>query len=442
MAGRSPYRLPADRLETRFGEKAPPLSKGEAVAEAARCLYCYDAPCIPACPTHIDIPTFIRKIATGNLKGSARTILESNLLGASCARVCPVEVLCEGSCVYTGWGRKPIEIGRLQRYAMDGAASVNLLRKAPSTGRSVGLVGAGPASLACAGALALLGHSPVLYEKEDLPGGLNTTGVAPYKMKGENALAEVDFIRDLGAEIRTGVEVGADVTAEDLLAAHEALFVGIGLGADSKLDVPGADGPGVVGAVEWIRRLKTDSAFSLDGIRNAVVIGGGNTALDAVQELAKLGVRSVRLVYRRRAEEMKGYRHEWSQAKQDGVSIVAEAVVTEVVRGQGASIRELKLVKARGGRPTEEPLDPLPADLVLVAVGQAKLRRFAASLPGVEVDDRGRILVDPETGATGNPRIFAGGDAVNGGKEVVNAAAEGQRAAAGIHARLESATAR
>jgi glutamate synthase (NADPH/NADH) small chain len=427
--------LPGGRLEERFADKKPPYSAGEALAEASRCLYCFDAPCIKACPTHIDIPVFIRKISTGNLEGSARTILEANLLGASCARVCPVEVLCEGACVYTGWGRQPIAIGRLQRYAMDHGQSTNLLSKAPPSSRSVGLVGAGPASLACAGTLVLLGHQAVIYEREALPGGLNSTGVAPYKLPVGEAIREIGFIRSLGVEIRTGVEVGKDLSAAELLRRHDAIFLGVGLGPDSRLGVPGEKGPGVIGAAEWIRRMKTEPGFGLNGIRSAVVVGGGNTAIDVVRELAQLGVPQVRLVYRRTEQEMKAYRHEWEAAKKEGAVLVPCAVVTEIVRERGQVVR-VKLAQTAGGRPTGESLEPLPAELVVAAIGQAKLRSLVALFPGVALDEQGRIVVDPASGQTGNSRVFAGGDAANGGKEVVNAVAEGQLAARAMDALL------
>jgi glutamate synthase (NADPH/NADH) small chain len=478
-------------LEERFADKHPLYGAGEAAAEAVRCLYCFDAPCMHACPTHIDIATFIKKIASGNLAGSAKTILSANLLGASCAKVCPVEVLCEGACVYVDWGRKPITIGRLQDYAMHHGASVELLEKKPPSGRSIALVGAGPASLACAGTLALLGHRAVVYERTQLPGGLNTSGVAPYKMNARAALEEVEFIRKLGVEIETGVEIGRDVRGKELLAKFDSVFLGVGLGSDTPLDVAGADGPGVVGAVEWIARMKLDPKLSIDhvrGVRRAAVIGGGNTALDAARELAQLGVPDVKLVYRRSEARMSGYRHEWDEAKKEGVVLVPNAVVTRVVRegeadsthaaksiratsdriarasdskpssnartsarqadassntrsanarsSSRSALRALELVRAKGGKPTKTRLEPLAVDLVIVAIGQAKLAVLAREFPGVKVDDSGCFIADPATGRTGNPRVFTGGDAMNGGKEVVNAAAEGQNAARAIDAML------
>jgi glutamate synthase (NADPH/NADH) small chain len=420
----------------RFADKNPPFTATEAAEAAVRCLYCYDAPCIRACPTSIDIPVFIRQIATRSPRGAARTILRSNLLGASCARVCPVEVLCEGACVYGNDGRPAVPIGRLQRYAMDHGASTDLLVHRPSTGHSIACVGAGPASLACAGTAALLGHEAVVYEKNELPGGLNTTGVAPYKFRADDALLEVDFIRQLGVEIRTGVRVGREVTAKQLLERHDAVFLGVGLGSDSKLGVPGEDGPGVAGAVEWIEWIKTDPSAKIDGIRRAAVIGGGNTAVDAVRELRGLGVAEVTCIVRRPVSEMRAYDHEVEAARREGAVVLDRAAVQEIVRERGR-IRALRIVETEDGRPTDVEKALLPADLVLLAIGQAKLATLARSFPGVECDKGGRIVADPETMQTGNPRVFAGGDALNGGKEVVNAVHDGQVAARSIDAALE-----
>ncbi|MCA8941303.1 MAG: FAD-dependent oxidoreductase [Planctomycetes bacterium] len=423
------------RLENHFEDKYPPLSPSEAAFEAARCLYCFDAPCIKSCPTAIDIPTFIRKIATGNLRGSARTILRSNLLGASCARVCPVEVLCESTCVYLEQDREPIPIGRLQRHAMDLGASPDLLTKREPTGRSVALVGAGPASLACAGTLALLGHRAVLFERESLAGGLNVSGVAPYKLRVDGALREVEFIERLGVEIRTRTTVGKDVTAEQLLDDYDAVFLGPGLGGDSHLGIEGEDGPGVIGATHWIRGMKTDPGHKLDGVRRAVVIGGGNTAIDVARELKALGIHTVSMAYRRRRGAMSAYDHEVKPGLDEGVALIEEAAVAEIVRDHGR-VTGVRVVDTDDGVPTDRTRAVFPTDLVVVAIGQAKLRALAEQFDGVTCDDRGRIVVDPDTFATGNPRVFAGGDAVNGGKEVVNAAHDGQAAARAIDAML------
>ena len=428
MATENPIAL--DRLESKLPDAKPTYADGEAVGEANRCLYCHDAPCIQACPTGIDIPGFIRKIATGNLRGSARTILSANLLGYSCARVCPVEVLCVGACVYNDWHRyPPIQIGRLQRYAvektLEAGRGASLMARAPATGKKVACVGAGPASLAAAGYLALEGVAVTLFEKRPLAGGLNTTGVAPYKMHVEGSLAEVGFIRSLGVTIQTGVEVGRDLQPAQLLSDYDAVFLGVGLGADSRLGIPGESGDGVMGATAWIERLKLDSGFALTGVQRALVVGGGNTAIDAARELARLGVAEVSMVYRRTAAEMPGYAHEMELARKEGVRLVERAVPQEFVRGAGGKLQSLRLADGR----------ELPADLVVLGIGQAKLQDLVARFPGVAVDEKGRVVIDEPTGRTGNPKVFAGGDAL-GGELVVTAVQEGKRAARGICAAL------
>jgi glutamate synthase (NADPH/NADH) small chain len=427
----SDLRIPEDRPEKKFHDHSPLLSDGAAHLESARCLYCRDAPCIRACPTAIDIPEFIRKIGSGNFAGSARTILKANLLGASCARVCPVDVLCEGSCVYVPWGRTPIRIGRLQRYAMEkgtqGTKGAALLEKAAPSGKSVGLVGGGPASLACAGKLVLLGHAATIYEKDPWPGGLNASGVAPYKFQMEDAMEEARFIRELGVEFQNGMEVGVTISPAEILARHDAVFLGIGLGGDSRLGVPGEEGPGVFGATDWIRRMKTGIGFQLARVNSAVVVGGGNTSVDVARELRGLGIARVTLLARRSPDDLRAYAHEVAQAREEGVIILGGVVIERIVRAGDRVV---------GVRFASAAVAPVPraieADLVVVATGQARLVRLASSFPGVVCDPRGRIVADRKTGETGNPRVFAGGDARNGGKEVVHAAAEGQAAARAI----------
>ncbi|MBT8492150.1 MAG: FAD-dependent oxidoreductase, partial [Deltaproteobacteria bacterium] len=285
------YEIPKDRLETRLKDKHPLYTRAEAITEANRCIYCSDAPCVQACPTGIDIPTFIHKIATDNVRGSARTIFRDNLLGYSCARVCPVEVLCAGSCVYNHWDRPPIEIGRLQRYATENAlvAAPDLLSKnrKPPTGKKIALIGAGPASLAAAGHLALDGHKAVIFDKNQIPGGLNTLGIAPYKLQADDAVGEVEFIEALGdVEIRTGVAVvegdagDGEVSTASLLADYDAVFIGIGLGPDNFLADAVEEGEGVEGATDLIARIKIDPKQTVDGVSRALVLGGGNTAID------------------------------------------------------------------------------------------------------------------------------------------------------------------
>jgi glutamate synthase (NADPH/NADH) small chain len=434
--------LPAGRLEERFDEKKPLYDPAEAVAEANRCLYCVDAPCIKACPTSIDIPTFIRKIANGNVKGAARTILTANLLGDSCGQVCPVEVLCAGGCVYNEWGRDPIKIGRLQHYAVHEtlARTPKLFSLAPETGKKVALIGAGPASIAAAGLLALSGHRSVIFERKSIPGGLNTLGIAPYKMKGNAALDEIAWVLGLAegrVEIRTGVEVvsgaagAGQVSAADLVSDHDAVFLGLGLGADSMLGIPGEDGPGVVGATAFIERLKADPTLTIEGVTRALVVGGGNTALDALHELALLGVDTA-MVYRRSEKEMPGYAHELDGARLDGARLIEDRAPLAVTRADGR-VTGLRVAHAKDGKATPGHEEEIPADLIVLAIGQNRATQVALAFPGVALDAKGRVVVDRGTHRTGNPKVYSGGDCVNGGKEVVNAVAEAKVAVRAMH---------
>lgn len=436
--------LPDNRLEERFEDKKPPYTEAEAIAEANRCLYCVDAPCIKACPTEIDIPTFIRKIATGNVKGAARTILSQNLLGKSCGQVCPVEVLCAGACVYNEWEREPIRIGRLQRHAVETAIAVDpkLYTKKPATGKRVALIGAGPASIAAAGWLALEGHKAVIFERKAMPGGLNTLGIAPYKMKANDALAEIEWILSLGdIEIRQGVEVvneakeSHQVSVASLYAEYDAVYLGLGLGPDSRLSIEGEDGGGVEGATALIERLKADPSLQLAGIRKAIIVGGGNTAIDIAHELALLGVFST-MVYRGTEAEMSAYDHEISSGRIDGVSVACSRIPTKVVRNESGRVVALRVARTENKRAVAGTEEDLPADVVVVATGQSRLTDLAKAFAGVELDSRGRVVVDTATYRTGNPKVWSGGDCVNGGKEVVNAVAEARVAARNMHAFL------
>lgn len=428
--------LDPDRAESVFADFKGEYTREQATLEASRCLYCSDPPCVKACPTHIDIPQFIRKIATGNLKGSARTIFDANILGMSCARVCPVETLCVGDCVYNLMHVPPIQIGKLQRYSTDRAYAEGwrFFEAGRDTGKSVALIGAGPASLACAHELRRRGHACSVYEKRPVVGGLNTTGVAPYKMKADRAADEVDWVLGIGGvEVVTGVSVGEQVSFQELEARHDAVFIGVGLGPDTRLRVPGEDLPGVHGAVDFIEEMKL-TRVSLEGVRHAVVVGGGNTALDAVREARGLGVADVVMLYRGDEVAMSGYHHEWAAAKVEGARAEWRAVALGFEAGPDgrvAAVRCQRLDERR--RPIEGATFALPAELVLVAIGQSKLGAMVESL-GIEVDN-GRVVTD-ERGATARRGYYAGGDCRNGGKEVVNAAAEGKAAAGAIHAYL------
>jgi glutamate synthase (NADPH/NADH) small chain len=422
--------LKAERAEESFGDKKPLYSDGAAIAEAERCLYCADAPCIKACPTSIDIPTFIKKIASGNVTGSARTILEQNLLGYSCSRVCPVEELCVGDCVYNGWGREPISIGRLQRYATETAIERDPKRfftpKKIASPKKVACIGAGPGSLAFAGVLALEGHEATVFEKRAVPGGLNTTGIAPYKLKAADSVREAEWIFEMGVKLELGKEIDAPAAAK-LLEAYDAVFLGIGLGEDTRLGVPGEDGPGVIGATAWIEAMKLSPMPPPKG--TVLVIGGGNTAIDVAREAAGLGASDVQMVYRRGVSDMSGYAHELEGARLEGVRFVPNAVVTKFERDASGALTGAHVANARDGKAVAGSETLVPCELAVLAIGQSKLRDLAKHLPGVALDAKGCVVVDGATKRTGNPKVYAGGDCINGGKEVVNAVADGRDAA-------------
>jgi dihydropyrimidine dehydrogenase (NAD+) subunit PreT len=430
--------------ERNFADINPRLTETAALVEAARCLYCYDAPCIEACPTAIDVPSFIRKIGTGNLRGSARVILEANVLGHSCARVCPVEVLCEGACVLNQEHKRPVAIGALQRLATDHVLDrgLRVLEPGAANGRRVALIGAGPASFGCAAELARLGYACTIHERRAVPGGLNTHGIAAYKMRAEEALREIELVRSLGVVIRGGVEVGRDVTVEELRRQSDALFVGIGLGRTERLGIPGEDLPGVVDALRLIDRIKNEPFRQVDVGRTVVVIGAGNTSVDAATQAKRLGAENVLVLYRRGPEDVPAYRYEQELAKSDGVTYVYHAAPVRFL-GNGAleavECVRTQVVAEPGGRGRVQPQPGsefhIPCDMAIAAVGQERAADWLTrTFPGLALAS-GRVRTDGQ-GRTSLPGVYSGGDCVNGGREVVNAVAEGKAAARAIDADL------
>ncbi|MGA3023371.1 MAG: NAD(P)-dependent oxidoreductase [Bryobacteraceae bacterium] len=437
--------LPLERNLERFPELHPALDSQSALAEANRCLFCFDAPCMGACPTHIDVPRFIRKIGSGNLRGSALTILDSNILGLSCSRVCPVDVLCEGACVMQRYNKKPIEIGRLQRFAMDAfyAGGANLPVAPVQNGAPrIACVGGGPASLSCAAELRRHGFPVTVFDNRPLPGGLNTYGVAEYKLRASDSLREVALVQSMGVEFRQA-EVGGEVPLDELERVYSFIFLGLGLGAMERLGIPGEEAAGVIDALRFIERYKTLPDFSVG--KTVVVIGGGNTAMDAANAARRLGAHDVHLFYRRTEKEMPAFSFEYDHSKVEGVQFhwIAQPVAILQRDGRAAGVRFVRTSLGEpdsSGRRKAQPVEgsefDFPCDLVIPALGQSRLTSLLESTRGIELKN-GSIVVHRATGRTGNPRYYAGGDCVNGGREVVDAVADGKRAALAIAAQLE-----
>jgi dihydropyrimidine dehydrogenase (NAD+) subunit PreT len=419
----------------RFPDLHPAFNRQAAVPEANRCLFCFDAPCMQACPTHIDVPRFIKKIASGNLAGSAQTILEANILGASCSRACPVDVLCEGACVMHRYNKQPIQIARLQRFAMDSlhASGAPLpFTPAPETGRSVALIGAGPASLACAAELRRRGIRASLYDARPLPGGLNTYGIAEYKLPLVESLREIEMLSQLGVEFHFDTVIDPQGLAE-LERDHDAVFLGIGLGAIHQLGVPGEQLPGVTNALDLIAGYKSGECTTVPP--RVVVVGAGNTAIDAAVAAVRLGSSDVHIVYRRGPEQMSAFAFEYEHARLEGVRFLWHVQPTRVLGGEAVEGLELiTLAASDDGSIVPQPGSEfsLAADLVVLAIGQANQTSLSEKLQL----QRGRIVIDRATGQTSDPKYFSGGDCTNGGREVVDAVADGKRAGIGIAAWL------
>jgi glutamate synthase (NADPH/NADH) small chain len=432
-------RLPADSYAANFADLHPPLDGHEAAVAADRCYFCYDAPCIAACPTEIDIPLFIRQIATGRPEDAARTIFEQNILGGMCARVCPTETLCEEACVREAAEGRPVEIGRLQRHATDTlmAAGVHPFDRAAPTGRRAAVVGAGPAGLACAHRLAMHGHDVTIFEARPKPGGLNEYGIASYKTPGGFAQAEIDWLLRIGGiTIEYGRRLGDDLSLDDLRGGFDAVFLGVGLGGVRRLGLPGEEGlEAVQPAVDFIAALRqADDLSALPVGRDVVVIGGGMTAIDAAVQARLLGAQNVTLVYRRGADRMNASVWEQDLAKSKGVRIITDAMPTGLRIGEGRlQAVDFAYTEEAGGRlrPTDQGFW-LVADQVLVAIGQSLA---LTDLPGV-TRDGDKLFAAPD-GRTGLAGVWAGGDCAGGGEDLtVTAVAQGRDAAEDIHAML------
>lgn len=447
------YCSPLDitQIEQNFSEINPAMSAAEAGVEANRCLFCYDAPCMHACPTHIDVPSFIKKIASGNLLGSARVIFDANPIGASCARVCPVEVLCEGACVEKTLLHKPIEIGRLQRHATDYAMreGKQIFEKGEPNGKSVGIVGSGPAGLSCAAYLARLGYDVTVYERRQQAGGLDTYGMAEYKMPQSVSLREVEHIAQMGVKFMLNTEIVAagggdpEILGEvncvsfDLLKEwHDVVFLAVGLGDTNKLNIPGEDLDGVYDALEFIEKIKTRDWKLVPLGKTVAVVGAGNTAIDAVTQAKRLGAEKVIMVYRRTVKDASAYEYELELARKDGVEFVWQAAPIGIMADDGQSrVTGLRCERTDGSLELFE----IKCDMVIKAVGQQKMRGFFETVAGVKIDEKGRVVVNDQM-QTSNPKIFSGGDCANGGKEAVDASQMGKLAAQGIHFSLTGET--
>jgi dihydropyrimidine dehydrogenase (NAD+) subunit PreT len=434
----------------RFKEHYPPYNEREAILESNRCLYCHDAPCIVACPTHIDIPTFIKKIATNNLKGSARTILQSNILGATCSRVCPVEELCEGACVLNA-EEKPITIGRLQRHAMDYAAhkKIKFFEKGKPNGYRVALIGAGPAGLSCGAELAKEGFEVVCFEKKPLSGGLDTYGIVVFREPVEVSLAEVAMVEELGVEIRNNQAVGTDVMIAKLIDEFDAIFVGIGLGRVASLNVPGLELKGVYDGLDFIEETKTMDLDSIPCGSRVCIIGAGNTGIDCATIARRLGAPEVTIVYRRSRAEIPAYDFEYDFALKEGINFrFLTQPVAIVGKGKVEGLRCSKVelgAKDSSGRPKPQLVSgsefEIACDTVITAIGQGKHDQILNELVnmGIKLQD-GYIVVDSKTNRTGHPKIFAGGDCIRakGQASTVMAVEDGKIASRAIKAQLLS----
>src|SRR4249920_771722 len=432
-------RLSNEEYQKNFSDIHPPYETyNAALVEANRCLFCYDAPCIKSCPTGINVPKFIKQITTDNIKGSAHTIFESNIMGAGCSKVCPVEKLCEGSCVYNLLHETPIHIAKLQRYSTEMAMEKKwkLFERKPSIGKKVAIVGAGPAGLSCAHVLSREGVDVTIFERESKGGGLMTYGIAAYKVTPQFCEDEVNYITALGGiEIKYNQELGIDITLAQLKKDFDAVYLGIGVGVARQLNIPGEKLEGVVDAISFIYDLR-DKGYSTVPVGDKVaVIGMGMTAIDAATQSKRLGAKEVTLIYRRTQDEMPCTEFELNIAKQDGCNIIWLAAPKKV-KGKKGKVKELVCSIMNLGEPDasgrRSPVDTgetftLDVDMVIKAAGQVPFEKLVKKN---KLDNKNGKIVINENCSTNIKGVFAGGDAVNGGKEVVDAVEDGKHGAA------------
>ncbi len=440
-------------FEENFSQIKPLMNSTEAYYESSRCLFCYDAPCVNACPTGIDIPLFIRQINSENIFGAAKTIFDSNYFGHACGKVCPTEVLCEGACVYNHSDVKPIEIGRLQSFATQKAISEEKIfyHPLPSNGKKVAVIGAGPAGISCACELRLNGFEVDVFDSKAMPSGLTVHGVAPYKIMNEDVLDEMSYLeKQFGYRLFHNTTIAAKEDIDQLQRNYDAIFLGIGLGYTSELNIPGEDLKNVFGAVEFIEELKIHHHF-VKVPKKVIVLGGGNTAMDAASECARMGAESVILAYRRSKEEMPAFDFEYELAKSVGVKGMFNVTPLEIIsiesnheievpfrgfRGKTESVVSgIKFIRTQtiNGKIENIPRSEFfeESDWVIKATGQSKQTSLLNLIGGININSNGTIIVN-ENQQTTNKKYFAAGDAVSGGQEVVNAVADGKKAAIGI----------
>lgn len=433
------YNKPTTKEEfnKNFKQKKPLMNDTEAYYESSRCLFCYDAPCVQACPTHIDIPLFIKQIHTDNVTGAAKTIYDSNWLGNACGVACPTGVLCEGACVYNHQDVPPLQIGRLQNYATNKAIKNNeqLFEVGEENNKKIAIIGSGPAGIAAACELSILGYTVDVFETKEKPSGLTVYGVAPYKITNEEVLEEIEYLQNqFKFNIRYNNEINSKEQLKELESSYEAIFLGVGLGKTATLKLKGEDKNNVIGAVEFIEKLRMNQ-HKTEVPNNILVIGGGNTAMDAASESARMGARKIVLAYRNSKENMGAYDFEYDLAISAGVDSLFNVTPLEILGdGKVKGVKFAKTEMVDGKLQTKmNNVFTVRCDMVIKATGQAKQGWLYDLIDDLEIDNKTRIVVNPETFQTSNPKYFAGGDAINGGAELVNAAYDGKMAAQNMH---------